>query len=256
MKRIISLLLIFAAVFSLAACSGKDGDETTVALPPEIMETVHSKDFKDESGKTVIKVKVTLPQITKNCDEKVKNYINKIALDIYNNACDFGESNIENASSFMKSMKSEKPWAKTVTFETTRLSNRYACFIMKDSLSYFDSEVKPVWSTFCVDVKTGAECSLQDFATAPDDAEGCFKDFLNDVVAPVLPMKFTNPSYINDEVLARLDEIVSPDCFYLNEKGLGVYFDKRLVHENLNGTFKISFTWDEIAAYYEMPDEG
>lgn len=255
MKRIVSLLLIFTAIFSLAACSGKDNDETTAALPPEITETVHSKEFKDESGKTVIKVKVTLPQITKNCDEKVKNYINKIALDIYNDACDFGENNIENASNFMKSMKSEKPWAKTVTFETTHLSSRYACFIMKDYLSYFDSEVKPAWSTFCVDVKTGAECSLHDFATVPDDAEGCFKDFLHDVLSPALPMKFTSPDYLSDEVYDRLDKIVSPDCFYLTEKGLGVYFDKSLVHENLSGTYKISFTWDEIATYYEIPAE-
>lgn len=255
MKRITSLLLIFALIFSLVSCSDKDGEETVNDLPPVIEETVHSKEFKDESGKTVIKVKVTLPQITDNCDEKVKDYINKIALDIYNDACEFGESNIENASNFMKSMGSDKPWAKTITFETTHLSSRYACFILKDSLSYFDSEAEPAWSTFCIDVKTGAECNLSDFATIPEDDESCFEAFLNDVLAPVLPDKFINPEFINDEVLERLDEIVSPDSFYLTDDGMGFYFDKNRVHEYLSGTYKISFTWSELVSVYELPAE-
>ena len=256
MKRIISLLLIAAMIFSLAACSGKDDNETTENnLPPVIEETVHYKEFKDENGKTVIKVSVTLPQITDNCDEKVKNYINGIAMDIYNDACEFAESNIENAASFMESMESDKPWAKTVTFETTHVSSRYACFIMKDALSYFDSEVKPAWSTFCLDVKTGAVCTLSDFAIIPDDADGCFEAFLNDVLEPVLPIEFINPEFINEEVLERLDEIVHPDDFYLTDDGMGFYFDKNNVHEYLSGTYKISFTWDELSAVYELPAE-
>lgn len=255
MKRIISLLLVAAMIFSLAACSGKDNTETTENLPPVIEETVHSKEFKDESGKTVIKVNVTLPQITDNCDEKVKDYINGVAMDIYNDACEFAESNIENAANFMKSMESDKPWVKTVTFETTHISNRYACFIMKDSLSYFDSETKPVWKTFCINVKTGAECTLSDFVTIPDDVDGCFEAFLNDVLTPVLPDKFTASDYINDEVLARLDEILSTDCFYLTDDGMGFYFDKKDVHEYLSGTYKINFTWEELSASFELPKE-
>lgn len=255
MKRIISLLLAAAMIFSLAACSGKDNTETTDNLPPVIEDTVHTREFTDESGKTVIKVKVTLPQIIDNCDEKVKNYLNSLALDEFAEACEFAESNIENASSFMKSMNSDKPWSKTVTFENTLLSNRYACFIVKESLSYFDSEADPEWRTVCYDIRTGAECTLSDFATIPEETDQCFEAFLSDVLAPALPMKFTNPSYLSDDVYDRLDEIVSPDNFYLTEKGIGFYFDKNDVHEYLSGTFKISFTWDELAASFELPEE-
>lgn len=256
MKRIISFLLIAALIFSLAACSEKNKDEiTTAPLPPVIEDTVHTKEFTDESGKTVIKVKVTLPQITANCDEKVKNHINALALDEFANACEFAESNIENASNFMKSMNSDKPWSKTIKFESTLLSNRYACFIVKESLSYYDSEVEPAWRTVCYNVKTGAKCTLSDFATIPEEHEMCFEAFLSDVLAPALPMRFTNPEHLSDETYEKLGEIVSPHNFYLTEKGLGFYFNKKDVHEFLNGTYKISFTWDELSSVYQLPEE-
>lgn len=255
MKRVISLLLAAAMIFLLASCSGKEDSETTTNnLPPVIEDTVHTKEFTDDSGKTVIKVKVTLPQIIDNCDEKVMNYLNSVALDEFTEACEFAESNIENASNFMKSMNSDKPWSKTVTFENTHLSNRYACFIVKEALSYFDSEVTPEWRTVCYNIRTGAECKLSDFTTYTDDPELGFETFLNDILAPALPVKFTNPSHLSDDVYDRLDEIVSTDNFYLTENGMGFYFDKRDVHEYLSGTFKISFTWQELSSVYELPN--
>lgn len=254
MKRIASFLLVFAMIFSLAACGGKSNGEEGNAAPPVIQDTVHTRKFTDESGKTVIKVKVTLPQIVDNCDEKIKNHINALALDEFKNACEFAESNIENASNFMKSMNSDKPWSKTVTFESTLVDSRYACFIVKDSLSYFDSETNPSWRTVCYDVRTGAECTLSDFATLPEESELCFEAFVEDILAPSLEMRFTNPSYLTEETYEKLIEIVSPQNFYLSENGLGVYFDKKDVHEYLSGTFKITFTWDELASVYALPE--
>ena len=254
MKRIASFLLVFAIIFSFTAC-GKNKSETDNNAPPVIQDTVHTRNFTDESGKTVIKVKVTLPQIVDNCDEKIKNHINTLALEEFKKACGFAESNIENASSFMKSMNSDKPWSKTVTFESTLVDSRYACFIVKESLSYFDSETNPLWRTVCYDVKTGAECTLSDFATIPEESETCFEAFLSDVLAPALPMRFTNPSYLTEETYEKLSEIVSPQNFYLTENGLGVYFNKNDVHEYLSGTFKITFTWNELAAVYALPEK-
>lgn len=255
MKKIISLLLIVAVLFSFAACSGKKNGETTTAPPPVIEESAHSKEFKDASGKTVIKVDVVLPQIIENCDEKVRVYLNAEAMKIFENACDFAERNIENASNFMASQNSTSPWTKRITFEATHLSSRYACFIVKDALSYSEAENRPVWSTKCFDIKTGAECSLSDFSTYYDDPNLGFDCFINDILATALPLRFTHPEYINEEVLSRLSEFVYPDDFYLTDDGLGIYFDQRDLDPFLFGTYKISFTWDEIAGYYELPVE-
>ncbi len=254
MKRILSIFLVFAMIFSLAACADKSNTDITTENtdPPVIEETVHSKEFKDDSGKTVIKVKVTLPQITDFSNEKVKKHVNTVAMKLFEDAYKFAESNIGNASSFMKSMKSDKPWSKTVSFETTLLNHRYACFIIKESLSYYDSATKPALRTLCLDVKTGAECTLSDFATVSDDPNGCFETFVADVLKPALPKKFTSPQFINDEVLNRLDEIVFPENFYLTEDGMGFYIDESLIHEYLSGIYKITFTWEELSTVFEI----
>lgn len=251
-------MLAAAMLFSFVSCASNSNPasetEPTTVLPPEIETTVHSEEFKDADGKVVIKVSVELPQITEFANEKVKEYINAKSLDIFNNACDFAKRNVENASNFMKSMNSVKPWSKKITLQSTLISDRYACFLVSDYLSYYDSEVEPGISTICFDVRTGAECNLSDFSTFADDPALGFEGFLQDIMLPALPEKFTHPSFLNDEVYARLSEFIKPDCFYLTEDGMGFYFNQKDVHESLDGTFKIRFTWNELSPYYEMPE--
>ena len=246
MKRILSLLIILALVFSFASCKGKNGDDSTNAATPVIEESTHSKEFRDESGRVVFTVDVTVPEITDKCDPKIAEYINGVALDIFNDACGFAESNLESAA------KSASPWSKKITFETTLLNNRYACFLISDFFSLHGDT--PILSTVCFDVQKGTVCTLNDFACIPDEPEACFESFLYDILARVLPVRFHNPEYITEDVLQKLDEIVDPSCFYLTEKGMGFYFNKNLVHYYLNGNYKVTFSWDELTGCYQLPE--
>lgn len=244
MKRILCVFMIFTLIFTLASCKGKSDSET--APPPVVEESTHSKEFRDESGRVIFTVDVTLPQIKDNCDPKVAEYINGVALDIFNNACDFAESNLESAA------KSKSPWTKNITFETTLLNDRYACFLVSDLFS-LNGDI-PTLSTVCFDVQKGERCYLNNFACVYDDPETCFEIFVFDTLAPVLPVRFHNPEYITEEVLQRLDKIVNPDNFYLTENGMGFYFNKNLVHEYLQGNYKTTFTWIELSGCYELPE--
>ncbi len=254
MKRILSLLLIFTMIFALASCSGKDDGETT-APPPVIEENSHSKEFRNSEGTVVFTVDVAVPQIAENCEEKVKNYINGLCLEIFEDACDFAESNLENATDFMKSTGSTTPWSKKITFETTYLSPRYACFIVKDAFSYFGKNDSPVWSTKCFDIKTGELCTLDDFSLYTDAPSDGYDFFLSNILAPALETDFIHPEYITPEVLGRVDEITDYEDFYLTDNGMGFYFNKNKVHEFLNGMFKIEFTWEDLMSVYELPAE-
>lgn len=252
MKRIISLVLVITTLLALASCS-VNVDKEKLQLPPVTTLTEHSKEFCDESGKTVIKVSATIPQITDNCDEKIKNHINSVLLSYFDELCSFAQSNIENASNFMKSMNSNKPWSKKLVFSDAHLSYDYTCFFIEESLSYYDSEVEPTLNSVCFDMKTGAVCTLADFSTYPDDPSAGFEGFLYDIMVPALPSRFHNPSFLNEDVYSRIGEIVDEDNFYLTKDGMGFYFDKKDVHEYLDGTFRIKFTWNELSAYYQLP---
>lgn len=251
MKRFLSIFLIVLSLFSFASCSGKgkdkNGNQTTTYAVPVIEEKKHSKEFKDENGRVVFTVDVTVPQITDKCDPKVTEYINAQALKIFNEACEFAQSNLEYAS------KNSTPWSKTITFETTLLDNHYACFLVNDVFSVNGDT--PTLSTLCFDIRKGTPCTLVDFAVNPDDPKSCFDFFLTDTLAKVLPERFHVSAYITDDVLARLDEIVDPANFYLTEKGMGFYFDKSLVDERLSGNFRITFTWTELIGNFAIPEE-
>ena len=247
MKRIFSIFLIALSLLAFASCSDsvkKENEATTYAVPV-IEESTYSKEFKDGSGRVVFTVDVTVPQITGKCDPKVMEYINSEALGIFNKACEFAQSNLENAS------KNSKPWSKKITFETTLLDDRYACFLVNDVFSVNGD--KPTLSTLCFDIRKGVPCTLADFCVNPDDPESCFEFFLTDTLSKVLQDRFHVSAYITDDVLARLDEIVDPANFYLTEKGMGFYFDKSLVDDRLSGNFKIIFTWAELMGNFEIP---
>ncbi len=247
MKRIFSIFLIVLSLLAFASCSnnGKGKSETTTYAVPVIEESTYSKEFKDDSGRVVFTVDVTVPQITDKCDPKVMEYINGEALAIFNKACEFAQSNLENAS------KNSKPWSKKITFETTLLDNRYACFIVNDVFSVNGDT--PTLSTLCFDIRKGIPCTLADFCVNPDSPESCFEFFLTDTLSKVLQDRFHVSAYITDDVLARLDEIVDPANFYLTEKGMGFYFDKSLVDERLSGNFRITFPWAELMGNFEIP---
>ena len=79
MKRILSIALIFAIVFSFASCRNIDElnkeEETqiptTTQAPPVVDEKKQSKEFQDENGRTVYVVDVVLPEISDNIPQNI-----------------------------------------------------------------------------------------------------------------------------------------------------------------------------------------
>ncbi len=254
MKKIVSILMILTLLFSLCACSGKGDGETTMP-PPVIDETTQHKEFKDSTGRIVFTVDVVLPQISKNCEENVRNYINKLSFNIFEDACKFAESNIENAAKFMDNHKSENPWTKKITFQTAYSDSRYLCFIIKDALSYFGSETDPKQKAICFDIRTGEVCNAASFSAFPDDPAKSEKMLIEGHIIPTLKEKYYPPAFITDEVLEALPEFFSADDFYFTEDGMAFFFMKNNINPVLEGIYTCKYTWDEISYIYSLPEE-
>ncbi len=261
MKKAVSILLILALMFSFAACGKKVNSdnltttETTVP-PPVIEKQIHSKEFKNGEGKTVITVDVEVPQITGNCDESVMKYINKLSLEMFDDACDFAESNIENAENFMASSGSVSPWSKKITFETTYADSRYVCFLMKEYFSIGGDAGEPVWSSRCFDIKREQVCTILDFMTDTDDPASGYEIFLNDILIPAVRKDFNDTATAIDETAyERFDQIFSSESFYLTEKGFVFYTPKNRLNSSLSGTYSHEFSWREVKFCISMPEE-
>ena len=261
MKKVASILLIFALLFSFAACGKKVTDdnltttETTVP-PPVIEKQSHSKEFKNNEGKTVFTVDVEVPQITGNCDESVMKYINTLSLEMFDDACDFAESNLENAEKFMASSGSESPWSKRITFETTYADSRFVCFLMKEFFSIGGDAGEPVWSSICFDINREQVCTLFDFMVDTDNPESGYEILLNDILIPAVRKDFEDTATAIDETAYdRFDKIFSSEGFYLTEKGFVFYTPKNRLNPSLSGTYSHEFSWKEVDFCISMPEE-
>ena len=128
MKRIFSMVLIFAVLFSFASCRNIDelNEETTVptttVAPPVVKEKKQQKEFRDKNGRTVYVVDVVLPEISENIEENIIRYVNDVTDKFFRDACVLAEENIESAAEFMDKFNSDMPWKKTISFEAKYIS--------------------------------------------------------------------------------------------------------------------------------------
>ena len=261
MKKAVSILLLIALLFSFAACGKKVNGENlttteTTVPPPVIEKQSHSKKFKNDDGKTVFTVDVEVPQITGNCDESVMKYINTLSLEMFDDACDFAESNLENAEKFMASSSSDSPWSKKITVETTYADSRFVCFLMKEYFSIGGDAGEPVWSSRCFDIKREQVCTLFDFMVDTDNPASGYEILLNDILIPAVRKDFEDTATAIDETAyERFDQIFSSESFYLTEKGFVIFTPKNRLNPSLSGTYSHEFSWREVDFCISMPEE-
>lgn len=259
MKKFLCLLLIFVLLFSFAACKAKDKDSefttTTTVAPPVIKEQSHHKDFTDENGRIVYVVDVVLPEISEYANEAVKDYLNKVSLEIFDDACEKAVNNVENAALSMDSLDTEKPWTNKITFETTYSDGRFTCFLIKDALSFSGGVGEPAYITKCFDLKQGAPCSALTFANADYSMEDYQVMVVDELIKPMAESNFypNNPSVITQENLDAFSESFALENFYLTESGMAFYFDKSVIDPYLKGTYVCEFEWAQISTVFMSP---
>jgi len=251
MKKFASIFLILALLFSLGACSVKQNGTETNTIPV-VKEESYSKQYKDESGKVIFTVDVVLPQILENCQENAKKQINSLSLKLYEDACKFAESNLENAANYMASVKSDIPWSKKITFETTYANSRYICFIIKDAFSLTDAEPYPEWSTLCYDMQKDIVCTLETLATDPESPDMCKSILISDHIIPYIKADFSPAEYVTEEYLEALPKILKNTHFYITDSGMGFYISKGNIDTRLSGTYAMEFPWSEISYLYTL----
>lgn len=259
MKKFLSIFLVFALLFCFASCKAKDKDNgmttTTTIAPPVIKEQTHHKDFTDENGRIVYSVDVVIPEISEYADVAVKDYLNKVSYEIFEDACDKAESNIKNAAYSMDYLKSEKPWTNRITFETTYSDGRFTCYLIKDALSYSGGVGEPAYITKCFDLKQGTPCSAAQFAIAEFSQEEYQSMLVDDLIKPMAMQNFypNNPSAITEEQLGKFNELFSVGNFYLTDNGMAFYFDKSLIDPYLTGEYICEFDWSQLSTIFMQP---
>ena len=263
MKRILSIALMIAILFSFASCRNINEvyEETTAVEqetlpPPVVTEKKQTKEFKDSNGRTVYVVDVVLPEISENIEQRMIDYVNGVINKFFEDACVQAEMSIESASSFMDSYNSDKPWKRTISFETTRVSGYYVCFLIKESLSYFgSSDNTPSVYTKCFQVRVEEPVNALYFTDNPDDPDTALS-----YIADLLKARGVNRFYrenipLDESQLAAFDDAVSLDRFYLTDNGMAFYVDRGAIDPDENSEiYAEEFTWEELAGMFSRPE--
>ena len=263
MKKILSIILVFALLFSIAACNKIPKDEaftvetTTTVAPPVIKEQKHHEEFKDENGRVVYVVDVVLPEVSYYANEAVKDYLNRVSNEIFEDACESAENNIKNASNFMDNLGFDKPWTNTITFETTYSDGRFTCFLIKDAFSYTGGEGDPLYKTKCFDLKYGEPCSARTFAIADFSMEDFNTSLVEALIIPTAQKEFypNNPYSLSDEMIEKFRSEFTLQNFYITETGMAFYYDRTLFDGSLSGVYVCEFTWAELSSVFCSPED-
>lgn len=261
MKRFISIFLIAALCLSFASCSARekpDSTETvtdvTTTLPAPVIDSAeHSKEFRDENGRVVYTVDVIIPQITEYESDGFMNYINKLSLEIFDEACEKAESNIENAAKFMDSRGSSTPWSKKIDFDVSFSNGRYLSLIIKEYFSTLGEEVEPSLKSSTFDVVNGVPCTLFDFAREVFSPEEVTRIIVDNYICKDVSFLFFGGQELTEEKKQLVHDIFDSESFYLTSDGIGFYLSRYAIDPSLTGVFTCHYTWSEIAEVLKMP---
>lgn len=261
MKRFICLITAFAMLFTLASCSVNklgetaDGETvTTTAKPPKVKEITKNAEFKDANGRVVFTVDVVIPEISKNAEQRVIDYVNKVTGDIFEEASTFAQNNVENAARFMDKHGSDVPWSKKINFEATYMSGRFVCFLIKDSFSSSAAEAEPLFSTICFDIVSGQKCTAEYFAANAEDFSAAEAAVLSAVKEKALYDFYPNSIGLANIQLEMLDGVFDINNFYIAEEGMGFYFDRYLLDSSQSGTYRCVIPWAELEGLFIHPE--
>lgn len=265
MKRFISIFLIFALCFSFASCTVNDNatdsgstseatSEATTLPAPVIKSSEHSKKFKDENGRVVYTVDVVVPKITKYESESFKTYINNLSLEIFNEACEKAESNLENAARFMDSNNSDIPWARKIDFEVSFSNGRYLSFIIKEYFSMLGEESEPSLKSSTFDVVNERACTLFDFALEVFTVEEVQRIVVDNYLCNDVSALFFSGAELTEEQQQLVHDVFDYESFYLTENGIGFYMSKYMFDPTQTGTFSCEYEWSEIGEILKLPE--
>ncbi len=262
MKRIIGIILTFSFLLSFASCRNIDEINkettvpTTVAAPPVVKEKKQAKEFKDKNGRTVCVVDVVLPEISENIEQSMIDYVNGVINKFFEDACIQAEKNIESAAEFMDKNSSDKPWKKTLTFETAYLSGYYVSFLISESFSYYgSSDNTPSVYARSFSIREGNPVNASYFSEnseAPEVAAGNIADMMRSKAKTEF---YEGGFELDENKLAAFDEAVSLDNFWLTENGMAFFVSRGAIdpYEN-SGIYSVEFTWDELAGIFVKPE--
>lgn len=258
MKKLICILLCFAVLTSLAACNihktGPDDKVITTATTtdPYHLKVIREKklyqEFKFADGTVVYVVDAVIPEIFGECSQDVAVTINKHYADIYEEALEFAELNVENAANYMKNLGSEKPWTRKLSYELKFCNKDYLCLVFSDLMPLSSgATVTPV----CLNLKDGAAHNLSDFyAEGIESLSDYSTERIIDMFIQLAEFDF---GPLNEEQRAAVVKAFDENSFYFDDYSIYFVMHKRTIDPYVGGIYTAEFFWSDFEGEIVSP---
>ena len=263
MKKFLCIILALATILTFASCTKlpdstqEMGEPITTAKPPKVKEITKNAEIKDASGRVVFTVEVTYPEISKNAEPSVIDYVNRVTAEIFEKACEFAENNKNNAAASMDSSGTDVPWTKKIKFESTYLSGRYVCFLIGEVFSSSGNadSFEPTLSTLCFDIVKGLPCDVMYFAADSGMDFYAMRDTVTDLVRErALYDFYPNGVGLANKQLEMFPDYFDVENFYITEEGMGFHMERYNLDSTLTGSYRCVIPWSELEGLFIHPE--
>lgn len=238
MKKLISLLLVAAVIFSLGACSGKNNEETDgntpVSTEPYSLKIVRDKkfykEFKTEDGKVTYVIDAVMPEVF-GCNEAVCDSVNSVFETIISEAEMLAKVNIEHAANYMESFGTDKPWTRKITYEIKFCNAKYLCILLTDDAP-LTADPEIVARTF--NLETGNIVSLSELET--DGVQGLDPETKEAIKFDIISQaENLAGAPLTEEQMKKLEKAFDFSNFWFNEFQFAVVVPMVLIDDAFYG---------------------
>ncbi len=269
LKKLAAALLVFAMLFSFAACKGDKTDkgpsvegatQKTDAMRYEELKAeaglevnYHYNELKSDDGVVRFIVKMSLPKFTeKTCTAEMAEVLNHFyESEFYEKDRHFAEINVESAKKHMTKHETDNPWSIQTSFEVRYFDGSYICIVMKRSFSY-GGNATPVITARCFRLSDASSISSNDLYI--EDVDEATKAIILDTIKERAKTELNPKANLTDEQLAKIDTAFDPDRgYYITDKGITFFLSKSLVDPSQFGTYECFFAWHEVDYIYQLP---
>ncbi len=230
MKKTVCIFFCIAFIISLCSCSGiqklpdnltktQSGSDITVTATKKYQE------FKDETGKVVYIVDMELPQLESKSNSYSAEIINASLISIFEEYCEAARSNIENASDFMASRSSDKPWCLKLRCDESDARENVTSFLFRMGFSMYgsDSVALSSYKSIVFGTKTGEIKNLLSFCV---EEESVSREKLIAKIVEKAKREFYTDGSISDEQLELIASTFDPQNFWCKDGKILYYVDR------------------------------
>lgn len=251
MKKVISLILCFAMVFALTACSQTGGGEASPPLVSVAKRPLAQDCYSDDGQTLLLRYSDDVPGVTVsgNADAttKINEALTLIAQSFATNNDEGGDAGIDNLLAIAKGAFASSPesftnYALQRTFDVARGDGSVLSLVFESYVNSGGVHPNVVYTTANFSTETGERLTLADIAENPQSLSSACESYIKNLIKDGdYPSDSFAPGYED-----AIPGLLADDLWYFSDEGLTFIANIYTLASYAAGSFRFTVPYSEV----------